>query len=302
MTVESAWQPEPGWVPVPGGPASTGIWLAVQDARTVVVKRLTPPGPDDAEADRPRAASYWRREADVALSGLLDDATGLRAARVLRVDEDDAGITLWTARVADAGNNGLFLARALGGFATTAYDDRPWLAHDLLAGRLARFEERGGWPTLARTTLADVAERIWQRRGHHLRSLAALPQVLTHGDATPANLLGRDGDHVLAVDWSVLGTAAVGADLGYLALAVREDLDTLLEAHAEGAGGSAADAAAARLGATVVSGYTALCRAEWALARVAAGPGALAGKYRHPAVAPYLRSLQRLFPQLEALL
>ena len=48
--------------------------------------------------------------------------------------------------------------------------------------------------------------------------------------------------------------------------------------------------------------YTALCRAEWALARVASGPGALAGKYRHPAVAPYLRSLQRLFPQLEALL
>ena len=52
----------------------------------------------------------------------------------------------------------------------------------------------------------------------------------------------------------------------------------------------------------MVAGYSALCRAEWALARVATGPGALAGKYRHPAVAPYLRSLQRLFPQLEALL
>ena len=46
---------------------------------------------------------------------------------------------------------------------------------------------------------------------------------------------------------------------------------------------------------------TALSRAEWALARVAGGEGALAGKYRHPAVAPYLRSLQRQFPQIEEL-
>ena len=45
---------------------------------------------------------------------------------------------------------------------------------------------------------------------------------------------------------------------------------------------------------------TALNRAEWALARVAGGEGALAGKYRHPAVAPHLRALQRQFPQIEA--
>ena len=48
--------------------------------------------------------------------------------------------------------------------------------------------------------------------------------------------------------------------------------------------------------------YTALSRAEWALARVATGPGALAGKFKHPSVAPYLLTLQRQFPQLEALL
>jgi len=30
--------------------------------------------------------------------------------------------------------------------------------------------------------------------------------------------------------------------------------------------------------------------------------GALAGKYRHPAVAPYLRRLQRQFPLIESLL
>ena len=55
-------------------------------------------------------------------------------------------------------------------------------------------------------------------------------------------------------------------------------------------------------GAQVVAVYTALNRAEWALARVAGGPGALAGKYRHPAVAPHLRALQRTFSHMEALL
>ena len=56
------------------------------------------------------------------------------------------------------------------------------------------------------------------------------------------------------------------------------------------------------LGMRVSAAYTALSRAEWALARVAGGEGALAGKYRHPAVAPYLRALQRQFGQIEALL
>ena len=75
----------------------------------------------------------------------------------------------------------------------------------------------------------------------------------------------------------------------------------LLEAYVEGLppGVSADDA---RLGAQVTAVYTALSRAEWALARVAGTPGALVAKYRHPSVAPYLRSLQRQSPQIEALI
>jgi hypothetical protein len=45
-----------------------------------------------------------------------------------------------------------------------------------------------------------------------------------------------------------------------------------------------------------------MSRADWALARVAGGEGALAAKYRHPSVSPHLRGLQRQFPQIEALL
>ena len=56
------------------------------------------------------------------------------------------------------------------------------------------------------------------------------------------------------------------------------------------------------LGARVSAVFTALNRAEWALERVAGGEGALAAKFRHPAVAPHLRTLQRQYPQIEALL
>jgi hypothetical protein len=56
------------------------------------------------------------------------------------------------------------------------------------------------------------------------------------------------------------------------------------------------------LGTRVVAVYTALGRAEWALARVAGGEGALAAKFRHPSVAPYLRALERVAGEIEALL
>ena len=55
-------------------------------------------------------------------------------------------------------------------------------------------------------------------------------------------------------------------------------------------------------GARVTAVYTALTRLDWALARVADGEGALVGKFRHPSVAPYIRSMQRQVNQIEALL
>ena len=48
--------------------------------------------------------------------------------------------------------------------------------------------------------------------------------------------------------------------------------------------------------------YTALTRVDWALGRVADGEGALVGKFRHPAVAPYIWAMQRQVAQIEALL
>lgn len=298
------WEPESGWHPLPGGTgASTvGIWRAAQGGRPVVIKRLAlPTAEDPAELSDPGHASYWRREADVLTTGLVAATPGLRAVAAA-VDEDEHGITITREWIEDAALTGLFVAMALGRFAGSDLHRPKFLSRHQLRDRMARVERRGGWSTLARTTVADVADHLWERRGTMLDLLEALPQVPQHGDPTATNLPGRDGDDVLAIDWGTLGTGPAGGDVGYYSLASRESFEPLLDAYLMGLPDGIASPDDVLLGARVTAVYTALNRAEWALARVAGGEGALAGKYRHPSVAPHLRALQRQFPQIEALM
>lgn len=305
------WQPEPGWHPLPGaaGPSTVGVWRTATPERALVIKRLAAPGPYDLpELSDPRHFAYWRREADVLLGGIAARLPGVRGQRdgYLDVTEDDEGLTLTQEWVEDACTSGLFVAHALGRLAGAPADPAAYapvpLARDQLRDRMGRVAARGGWTTLARTTVADVADHLWGRRATWLDRLDALPQVLQHGDPTPANLRGRAGDDVLAVDWGSLGAGAVGSDLGYYSLAAREDLVPLLDAYLLGLPDGRATADEVLLGARVTAVYTALTRADWALGRVATGEGALAGKFRHPAVAPYLRSLQRQSEAIDSLM
>jgi len=297
------WQPEPDWVALRGGSGTStvGVWRTALGGRPVVVKRLGAPQPGDPDELSDRShVGYWRREADVLLTGLTSTTPGLRAADA-SVDEDPDGITITRDWVEDAASSGLFLALSLGRFARAPLGHPRFLAADLMRDRMARVVRRGGWPTLARTTVADVAEHLWSRRESMLTLLDDLPQVPQHGDPTAMNLPGRAGDEALAIDWGTLGHGPVGGDLGYFSLSTREEFEPLLDAYLLGLDG-AFDHDDVLLGARAVAVYTALNRAEWALARVAGGEGALAGKYRHPAVAPHLRVLQRTFPHMEALL
>lgn len=298
------WQPEPGWQRLPGGssPSSYGVWSGVEGETRVIVKRLIAPvvGDQPALSDW-RSSAWWEREPQVALHGTVASTPGLRGPATVRVEEDAEGITMVQGWVEESPNPGLFVARCLGRFAATPVPDVPWLARGQLRERLSRIERRGGWKVLARTTLADVADHLWQHRSSHLDALDRAPQVLQHGDPTPANLRGRVGEDVVAIDWSALGTGAVGHDLGLWALATREDFEPLLAAYVAGLDDAASGTAAAA-GARITSVYTALSRLDWALNRVADGEGALAGKYTHPSVAPYVRSMQRQATQIEALL
>jgi hypothetical protein len=307
----TTWEPEPGWLSVPGGsgPSTVGVWRTEIGGQPLAVKRLARPGPGDpGELSDPGHAAFWRREADVADTGVVLSTPGVRGP-VTAVEEDPSGITLTSDWVEDAGTNGLFLAHALGRFAAADLGDRPWLARHLLRGRLARVEHRGGWPTLARTGAADLADSLWTRREHFLLKYEGLPLVAHHGDVAAVNLRGRDGDVVVAIDWQSLGIGPVGTDLGLLMASAREAPEPLLDAYllglsdgGSGAGGPVPTADEVRLGARIVAAYTALSRAEWALARVAGGEGALASKFRHPSVAPYLRALERVAEEIDALL
>ena len=147
---------------------------------------------------------------------------------------------------------------------------------------MARVEHRGGWPTLARTTVADVADHLWQRRDALLDELDRLPQVAQHGDPVPANLPGRVDDDVVAIDWATVGYGPVGADLGYYVLRAREEFEPLLDAYLLGLPRVSRPARRPSTGRRVTAVFTALNRAEWALARVAGGEGALAGEVPPP--------------------
>jgi hypothetical protein len=298
------WQPEPGWQRLPGaGPSTFGVWSAIEDGREIVVKRLAAPEPSDPPGLRdPGDANYWRRAADVALSGVVRRTPGLREAPVVRIEEDEDGVTVVHERVAGEASGGLFIARSLGRFAGADLGREPWLATGQLRTRLGLVERRGGWLTLARTPTADIAHHLWTRRETWLSRCDGLPRVAQHGDPVAANVPGREGDDAVAIDWSHLGTGPVGADLGYLSLSSREGFEPLLDAYLVGLPDELATREEAELGARVTAVYTALTRVDWALGRVADGEGALAGKFRHPAVAPYIMAMQRQVTQIEALL
>jgi len=299
------WQPQPGWHAMPGGTSmsTVGIWRTVLDDRPVVVKRFAAPSEHDpAELSDRRHFAYWRRAADVASSGLVTATPGLRGPLDAVVDEDLDGITLIQDWVEDAANSGLFAANAMGRFAGADLGPVTWLARDQLRDRLARVERRGGWKALDRTTVADVADHLWRRRHAFLDAIDELTQVPQHGDPVPSNLPGREADELIAIDWGMLGHGPVGADLGYYVLSAREDFEPLVDSYLMGLPAGLASREEVELGARVTAVYTVLNRADWALARVAGGEGALAAKYRHPSVAPYLRALQRQFPLIEALL
>jgi hypothetical protein len=294
------WEPDPSWRPLPGagGPSTVGLWVAEVDGRRWVVKRLALPEERTRALSDPAFAGYWRREAEVALDPAVVDGPGLVPPEFGPVEEDDEGVTVWSLEQVGEPPPGLFVAKALGRFAGVPHSTPSWASRRLLTDRLEMAEERGGWPTLARTTLADVADNLWRRRSHWLNRCAEGPAGRLHGDAVPSNFLTRRGEDVVAVDWQCFGTGAVGSDIGYFALSSREEFEVLVESFLDGVG-PGADREAITLAARVTAVYTVLTRAEWALAQAARGEGALAGKFRHPAVAPHVRAVQRQASQVE---
>src|SRR5207302_677641 len=63
----------------------------------------------------------------------------------------------------------------------------------------------------------DRLRRLWVDRRAILDRLLARPHTLCHLDAFRKNLFDRDGETV-AIDWSYVGLAPIGAEVGHLVM------------------------------------------------------------------------------------
>jgi len=195
----------------------------------------------------PTHSQYWRREALVYRSGLLDDLPGdLAAPRCFGVVErGDDTIWLWLEEVQDAERRPWPLARYgvaarhLGQFNGAYLAGRPmptqlwlnrgflraWTADPARAAVIEPIARAETWAhPLVRAAFPDpVAERLLRlhtEREDFLAALERLPQTLCHLDAFPGNLLARrtaaGGEQTVALDWAFVGIAAVGEEIGHL--------------------------------------------------------------------------------------
>ena len=214
---------------------------------TLVLKILRAPTADATFYNQPDPAhpSYWKREALLYGSGLLDALpTGFAAPRCYAVVEHVGGIWLWLEEIVDRygsrwpvaayGAAARHLGRFNGAYlAGRPLPDQPWLSRDYLRPRAERnapswdrFAAWRGHPNIRRAwpgDLIDRVHRLWQERHRFLDALDRLPRTFCHNDADRRNLFARrapDGtDETVAIDWAFAGIGAVGEDLPSLIVA-----------------------------------------------------------------------------------
>ena len=196
---------------------------------SLVLKVLGPAaGPDD-----PTDIDYWRREALLCSSSLLDDLpAGLRAPHCYGFDEPMDGLVwLWLEHVREESEQTwppARWARHLGRFngvylAGRSLPTTPWLSGRRLRSSLEhqrslvkRIVAAPGDPEVRRWWPPEVVARIlrlWEDRDALCDALERLPQTFCHGDAIRRNLLA-EAEETVAVDWACAGHYAVGEEVG----------------------------------------------------------------------------------------
>ncbi len=268
----TGWIPEPTWQVVTGGGGSStrGVWRVERAGQRWIVKRLEPADPETGDV---RRHSWWRREAEVATSGIINKSIGLAAPKPISVEEDDDGITLWSLEVPTAQIADDVLARAYGRFSSQPAQDPGWFTRHMLRDRISATEDVGGISPLQESgmtnrSLLRTCRSLWSQRVAVLDELDQLPKVLSHGDALPRNMLCQDGDDVIAVDWGQLGYNTVGADLATLSLYAEMELGELIPPYCEGLreNGEPLDKATVRSATVQIAALIAISRASRAVA------------------------------------
>jgi hypothetical protein len=233
--------------PVGGGFSQAVIYRFEGQARTpddhvpwsLILKVL---GSASTTKQEPASPEYWKREALIYQSGLLDTLpAGLAAPRCFGIIEQAADqVWLWLEAIVDEESiwsldrYGL-AARHLGQFNGASLVGRAvlhdaWLAKEQRRERLALAEPgiRDLRRLLSHTVLEsvfpqDTAERLlrlWAERERLLALLDRLPCTLCHSNAVRQNLFSRSGveggKQTVAIDWAKAGIDAIGADIATL--------------------------------------------------------------------------------------
>lgn len=205
--------------------------------------RHLPPAADSNfnPSDDPAHWNYWRREALVYQSGLLEHLPpGLAAPRCYGVDQP-APDTLWLWLEDIAGQRASawplerfgLAARHLGLFQAAAAPEQPWLSRGWLRAWVP--DDPGAQPDLAADPAAwhhpliaahippDAAARVrWlrQHRAALLQLAEQQPPTLCHLDFWPPNLFARRDqagqEQTVLIDWSQSGPGARGEDIANL--------------------------------------------------------------------------------------
>lgn len=206
---------------------------------TLVLKAFSPP-PRDANNQQTASAFYWKREALVYQSGLLNELRGgLVAPRFYAVVEyPDEEVWVWMEYIVEESKQwslerfGL-AARHLGQFNGNSLvqgplPTYPWLSNHLIQEWL-RMTELGEMELLrlaqhSRSWVtprsAERMLRLYDQRERLLAVLDQLPQVLCHHDAHRRNLMARrtaaGEEQTVAIDWAAVGRAAIGEEIAIL--------------------------------------------------------------------------------------
>lgn len=195
--------------------------------------------PDSDEKDDHQHHNYWRREAHVFESGILQDLPdSIRAANHLLIEEQQDEVWIWMEYVegehATTIEQFSYIARQLGRFnGTYLVEDQRLPEHEWVCRAWLK-----SWTTASRMYAPNVEEyanqvtdenlqRIWtwyqkliENIEPLLDSLQLLPRVLAHQDLSQMNMfLVQDESsetHLVLIDWQFMSISGIGEDLGKL--------------------------------------------------------------------------------------
>lgn len=188
------------------------------------------------KASNPSGIWYWKRETLAYQTGLLYHLPGgnVMAPACHDIDErPDGSIWLWLEELKDdvpcpwSLEQYALTARQLGQFngaylAGQSLPDESWITRNWLrmyvenAAPMIEFVRKDPYHPIVRhmfpgDTVAQILA-IWEERDAILGVLDSLPQVFCHQDAFRRNLFARGG-RTIAIDWSYMGIAPLGAEL-----------------------------------------------------------------------------------------